>query len=178
MCDWETALRMSLPGAMSLWCTKQQHRAFHLSCVRVMLPVAQWACLCTSQQPQKSDILAVCRGAAKVDKLLTEDEFTFMKNECARDKWVVVELTARVRVASIEILMIELYSSRVKDFDVYGSSSKPTVATGETGPWNAAWYLLGHFQAVNKKGAQVGASAFLLALPRLVADNHTRHVSP
>lgn len=167
---------MSLPGTKSLdYQANSRHRprAYHcpVSEPRVLLHkiacgrhriCTHWACLRTRQQPQERDSLAACRGAVKVDKLLTEDAFTFMKNECASDKWVVVELTVRVRVSSIEILMLELYSSRVKDFDVYGSSSKATVATGATKPWSHdAWELLGRFQAVNKKGAQVGASAFV-----------------
>lgn len=53
--------------------------------------------------------------------------------------------------------MLELYSSRIKDFEVYGSASKPAVAA--TAPWTQApWELLGTFRAANRKGYQVPTS--------------------
>lgn len=70
---------------------------------------------------------------------------------------MAIELSLRVRVSAVELLMLELYSSRIKDFEVYGSASKPAVAA--TAPWTQApWELLGTFRAANRKGYQVPTS--------------------
>ena len=96
------------------------------------------------------------RGASKPEKLLAEEAFSFVKNECGPDKWVAVELSLRVRVASVELLQVELYSSRVKEFELFGSPSKPAVASGATAPWTQPpWHRLGRFRALNRKGMQV-----------------------
>ena len=97
-----------------------------------------------------------CRGAVKPEKVLADDEGTFVKNVCNDDKWLVIELTLRIRVSALELLMLELYSSRVRDFDAYGSGTKVATASNATRPWAAAgWELLGRFRAANSKGAQV-----------------------
>ena len=96
------------------------------------------------------------RGASKPEKVLAEEAFSFLKNECGPDKWVAVELSLRVRVASVELLQVELYSSRVKEFELYGSPSKPAVAAGAAAPWaQPPWHRLGYFRALNRKGMQV-----------------------
>ena len=76
-----------------------------------------------------------------------------MKNDCKADKWLVVELSERIRVDAIEIAMLELYSSRVRDFSVYGRNSSPK---GEDNTrTHPDWALLANLQAENKKGWQV-----------------------
>jgi Sad1 / UNC-like C-terminal len=109
----------------------------------------------------------LCRGALKPEKLLAEEDFSFLKNECAAQKWVAVELAQRVRIASLELVMLELYSSRVKHFELYGSAARPAAASlvavavdaeagAPTQPWaQPPWELLGRFRAANKKGLQV-----------------------
>ena len=51
----------------------------------------------------------------------------------------------------------ELYSSRVKDFEVYGRQSHPRAEGSDYGAHlNAsAWQLLSRFTAANTKGTQV-----------------------
>lgn len=105
-----------------------------------------------------------CRGASKPDRILSDDPASFLKNDCAADKWVAIELPARMRVTAIELLMMELYSSRVKDFDVYGATARPLQAalTVEAAAAGAPpWERLGSFRAENRKGAQVWAVAHL-----------------
>ena len=87
---------------------------------------------------------------------------------------MAVELSLRVRVSAVELLMLELYSSRVKEFEVYGSASKPVVAA--VAPWaHAPWELLGAFSAANRKGYQARALANTLPLPDLIATNSLAH---
>ena len=54
----------------------------------------------------------------------------------------------------------ELYSSRVKDFEVFGRQSHPRAEGSDYGAHlNAsAWQLLGRFTAANTKGTQVRGS--------------------
>jgi hypothetical protein len=99
-----------------------------------------------------------CRGASKPEKLLDEDDFSFLKNDCAAEKWVAVELSLRVRVSSLQLVMLELYSSRIKDFEVYGAPTKPVMMQAVV-PWEQPpWEFLGSFRAQNKKGQQVWRS--------------------
>jgi hypothetical protein len=107
-----------------------------------------------------------CRGASKPEKLLDEDDFSFLKNDCAVEKWVAVELSLRIRVSSVQLVMLELYSSRVKDFQVYGA---PTKAVAQVpAPWEQPpWELLGMFKAQNKKGPQVRLACCMLCCQQI-----------
>ncbi len=56
------------------------------------------------------------------------------------------------------LLQDELYSSRIRDFEVFGRQSHPrTEGTDYGAHLNAnAWQLLGRFTATNTKGTQAG----------------------
>ena len=71
----------------------------------------------------------------------------------------------------------ELYSSRVKDFEVFGRQSHPRAEGLDYGAHlNAsAWQLLGRFTAANTKGTQVWGCQFCckgLHLPLLACAPH------
>ena len=87
-----------------------------------------------------------------------------MRNECAAEKWLAVELTQRVRVSAIELVMLELYSSRVQDFELLAAASKPATAHGASEPWaQPPWQRIGRFRAANRKGSQARAALMLTA---------------
>jgi hypothetical protein len=97
---------------------------------------------------------SVYREAKKPDRILKSDKFTFMKNDCADDKWVVIELSQRVRLSSLEITMLELYSSRARTIDIYSTLAKPPKVSKE--PWNTGeWEYVATVRAENKKGDHV-----------------------
>lgn len=95
-----------------------------------------------------------CREAKNADNLLSADTFSFMRNECSAEKWVVVELSHRIKLTAVDISMLELYSSRIKTFDVYVSVKKP--ARTSSVPWKAElWTHVATMKLQNKKGQQV-----------------------
>eukprot|EP00892_Ulva_mutabilis_P003845 jgi/Ulvmu1/1832/UM119_0051.1 len=91
--------------------------------------------------------------AKNADKLLSADTFSFMRNDCSADKWVTIELSQRVKLTAVDISMLELYSSRVKTFELYGALKKPTKTA--SAPWHAElWTLIAIMKLENKKGQQ------------------------
>lgn len=95
-----------------------------------------------------------CREAKNADHLLSIDEFSFMRNDCSADKWVAIKLSQRIKLTAVDISMLELYSSRVKTFDLYGSLTKPTKT--DSMPWRAElWSYIATMKLENKKGQQV-----------------------
>ena len=100
--------------------------------------------------------LAANPAAKKVADMLDEDSDTFMRNDCKDDKWVVLELSQVARVSRIELSQNELYSSRVKEFEVSGRQSHPRTDNVETakGLNSTSWRLVGRFMAENIKGDQ------------------------
>jgi Sad1 / UNC-like C-terminal len=101
-------------------------------------------------------VLAHNPGAKKVRAILDDDSDTYMRNECQDDKWVVLELSQVAKVSRIEIIQHELYSSRIKDFEIRGRQSHPRTDNVETskGLNSTAWKLLGKFTAEKAKGTQ------------------------
>lgn len=98
-----------------------------------------------------------CREAKNADNLLSVDTFSFMRNDCSAEKWVVVELSQRIKLTAVDISMLELYSSRIKTFDMYASLKKP--AKTESMPWKAdLWTHVATMKLQNKKGQQVSPS--------------------
>ena len=106
--------------------------------------------------PIGAKALASNPGAKKVSAILDDDSDTFMRNECRDDKWVVVELSQVAKISRIELAQHELYSSRIKDFEVRGRQSHPRTDNVETskGLNSTAWKLLGKFTAEKAKGTQ------------------------
>lgn len=105
-------------------------------------------------------VLASNQGAKRVGALLDDDSDTFMRNECKDNKWVVIELSQVARVSSLEIAQNELYSSRLKEFSVYGMQSHPrTLATldSSTNVDSNGWSFMGKFEGKKAKGVQVFA---------------------
>jgi hypothetical protein len=99
----------------------------------------------------------LCREAKKPEAILSSDAFSFMKNNCGDDKFVVIELSQRVKLTSLEITMIELYSSRARTIDLYSSLTKPPRATES--PWLLGdWTYYATVKAENKKGEHVRCS--------------------
>jgi hypothetical protein len=113
-----------------------------------------------------------CREAKKPEAILRSDSFSFMKNNCGDDKFVVIELSQRVKLTSLEITMIELYSSRARTIDLYSTLTKPTKTTES--PWLLSdWEFFATVKAENKKGDHVRStlgcrsSATLVTVPSL-----------
>lgn len=102
-------------------------------------------------------VLASNQGAKRVGAILDDDSDTFMRNDCKDNKWVVIELSQVARVSSLEISQNELYSSRLKEFAVYGMQSHPrTLATLEssTNVDSNGWSFMGKFEGKKSKGVQ------------------------
>lgn len=71
-------------------------------------------------------VLASNPDARKPGALLDDDGDTFMRNECRSPaKWVVVELGQVARVDTVELAQHELYSSRVRRWEVRGRATNP-----------------------------------------------------
>lgn len=82
------------------------------------------------------------------------DSFSFMKNSCGDVKFVVIELSQRVKLTSLEISMVELYSSRARTIDLYSTLTKPTKAVES--PWLVGdWAYHATVRVENKKGDHV-----------------------
>lgn len=110
-------------------------------------------------------ILASNQGAKRVGALLDDDADTFMRNDCKDNKWVVIELSQVARVSQVELTQNELYSSRVKEFEVYGMQNHPrTLSNLESAIDRSPWGLMGRFQASKAKGTQT----FVVESPRWV----------
>lgn len=109
-------------------------------------------------------VIAFNKEAKKVGALLDDDSDTFLKNECKADKWVIIELSEVTKVFKIELAQHELYSSRVKDFEVFGRQTHPRVEGTDPYKWSNStqWKLVGIFKAENAKGTQ----SFLVEPPR------------
>ncbi|KAG7669226.1 hypothetical protein KSW81_007385 [Nannochloris sp. 'desiccata'] len=101
-------------------------------------------------------VLASNPGAKKVGAILDDDTDTYMRNECQDDKWVVLELSQVAKISRIELIQHELYSSRIKDFEIRGRQSHPRTDNVETskGLNSTSWKLLGKFTAEKAKGTQ------------------------
>jgi hypothetical protein len=101
-------------------------------------------------------ILAYNPNAKKVGAILDDDSDTYMRNECRDDKWVVLELSQVAKVSRIELIQHELYSSRIKEFEIRGRQSHPRTDNVETskGLNSTSWKLLGKFTAEKAKGTQ------------------------
>ena len=70
------------------------------------------------------------------------------------------------KVAAFQLSQYELYSSRVKDFEVRGRQAHPRAQGGDyTKTLNTTgWTLLGRYTAAKKKGSQVSASPHACSL--------------
>lgn len=53
--------------------------------------------------------MLACSEAKNADRLLSADTFSFMRNDCSDDKWVVIKLSQRVKLRVVDISMLELY---------------------------------------------------------------------
>lgn len=119
-----------------------------------VLPESQKANFALSKEGAK--VLASNPGAKRVGALLDDDSDTFMRNDCKDNKWVVIELSQVARVSSVEISQHELYSSRVKEFTVYGMQSHPRMLAMEASNSvdSNGWNFIGTFTAAKAKGTQ------------------------
>ncbi len=119
-----------------------------------VLPESQKANFALSKEGAK--VLASNPGAKRVGALLDDDSDTFMRNDCKDNKWVVIELSQVARVSSVEISQHELYSSRVKEFTVYGMQSHPRMLAMESSNSvdSNGWSFIGTFTAAKTKGTQ------------------------
>ncbi|KAL3139820.1 hypothetical protein ABBQ38_004118 [Trebouxia sp. C0009 RCD-2024] len=102
-------------------------------------------------------IIANNKEAKKASAILDTDSDTFMKNECKADKWFIIELSQVAKVAAFQLSQYELYSSRVKEFEVRGRQAHPRAQGGDyTRTLNTTgWTLLGRYTAAKMKGSQV-----------------------
>ena len=105
-----------------------------------------------------AQIIASNKEAKKIADALDDDSDTFLKNECkAHDKWVIIELSEVARVLQLELAQNELYSSRVKEFELYGRQTHPrsdSSADATKWPSSSQWKGMGTFTAENAKGVQ------------------------
>lgn len=101
-------------------------------------------------------VLAANPGAKKPSGVLDDDSDTFMRNDCRDDKWLVIELSQVAKVSRIDVAQYELYSSRLKEFEVRGRQSHPRTDDVDTakGLNSTAWKVLGRWTAERVKGTQ------------------------
>uniref|UniRef100_A0A5B6YMN7 SUN domain-containing protein n=1 Tax=Davidia involucrata TaxID=16924 RepID=A0A5B6YMN7_DAVIN len=100
-------------------------------------------------------VLAYNKEAKGASNVLSGDKDKYLRNPCsAEDKFVAIELSEETLVDTIEIANFEHYSSKLKDFELLGSSVYPTDT----------WLKLGNFTAGNVKHAQ----RFVLQEPKWV----------
>eukprot|EP00887_Chlorella_sp_A99_P002880 scaffold6.g2880.t1 len=106
-------------------------------------------------------VLAANKEARKPGALLDDDPDTFVKNDCRADKWVLVELSQVAKLSRVALAQYELYSSRVRDFELRGRQSHPRTdgvgADYARGLNSSQWRLLGNFTAEKRKGVQMFA---------------------
>ncbi|GAB4820809.1 hypothetical protein N2152v2_007855 [Parachlorella kessleri] len=102
-------------------------------------------------------VIQANKEAKKLSALLDSDSDTYVKNDCKADKWYIIELSQVAKITRVELAQFELYSSRVKAFEVRGRQSHPRVDGVELskGLNSTTWRLLGAFTAENKKGSQL-----------------------
>lgn len=112
-------------------------------------------------------VLAANKEAKRAASILDSDGDTFMRNECKSDKWLIIELPQVIRPDTLRVSQHELYSSRIKDFEVRGRQKHPRhdAASGGAEPGSkgvdyvrslnsTAWKLVGNFTAAKVKGTQ------------------------
>ncbi|GFH22052.1 SUN domain-containing protein [Haematococcus lacustris] len=104
-------------------------------------------------------VVAANKEARKPEKTIDGDDDSFVRNACAAQKWIILELSQLGRVDEVELVMTEMYSSRVRDFSVKGRQSHPRK-DGPSSDYprffdSESWQLLGDFTAANRKGAQL-----------------------
>lgn len=133
----------------------------------------------TEPRSTSSEDALSCREAKKPEAILNGDSFSFMKNSCGDDKFVVIELSQRVKLTSLEVSMIELYSSRARTIDLYSTLTKPVKASES--PWLVGdWAYHATVKAENKKGEHVRSESptrSLFVVSTLTACQHCAALS-
>lgn len=101
-------------------------------------------------------IVASNKEAKKAPAILDTDSDTFMKNECKAEKWFIIELSQVAKVDSFQLSQYELYSSRVKDFEVRGRQAHPRAQGGDYSKSlnTSGWQMMGKYTAAKMKGSQ------------------------
>lgn len=108
-------------------------------------------------------ILAANQEAKRPHMVLDGDEDTFMRIAVKHDKWLILELPQVVMPNLLQIVQTELYSARLRDFQVHGRQSHPRVdlppGYGNSLEYNrtlnsTSWELIGQYTAVKRKGTQ------------------------
>ncbi|KAL7200036.1 hypothetical protein ACSBR2_022194 [Camellia fascicularis] len=100
-------------------------------------------------------VLSYNKEAKGASNILCRDKDKYLRSPCsAEEKFVIIELSEETLVDTIEIANFEHYSSKLKDFELLGSSAYPTDT----------WVKLGNFTAENVKHAQ----RFVLQEPKWV----------
>ncbi|KAL7227927.1 hypothetical protein ACSBR1_022744 [Camellia fascicularis] len=100
-------------------------------------------------------VLSYNKEAKGASNILCRDKDKYLRSPCsAEEKFVIIELSEETVVDTIEIANFEHYSSKLKDFELLGSSAYPTDT----------WVKLGNFTAENVKHAQ----RFVLQEPKWV----------
>ncbi|KAG9131846.1 hypothetical protein Leryth_016574 [Lithospermum erythrorhizon] len=100
-------------------------------------------------------VLEYNKEAKGAPNILSRDKDKYLRNPCsAEDKYVILELSEETLVDTIEIANFEHYSSKLKEFELFGSPLFPTDT----------WTKLGNFTADNVKHAQ----RFVLPEPKWV----------
>ncbi|KAI9193520.1 UNC-like C-terminal-domain-containing protein [Polychytrium aggregatum] len=92
-------------------------------------------------------ILKANRGATSVKNILNSKKDDYMLNRCdSTSKFVIIELCEEIQVDSFSLANFELFSSTIRDFNVYGASRYR--------PDQNSWIPLGSFVAVNSRQVQ------------------------
>ncbi|KAG9136699.1 hypothetical protein Leryth_004469 [Lithospermum erythrorhizon] len=100
-------------------------------------------------------VLGYNKEAKGAQNILSKDKDKYLRNPCsAEDKFVILELSEETLVDTIEIANFEHYSSKLKEFELFGSPVFPTDT----------WTKLGNFTAENVKQAQ----RFVLPEPKWI----------
>ncbi|KAK9841126.1 hypothetical protein WJX74_000406 [Apatococcus lobatus] len=106
-------------------------------------------------------IVAANKDAKKPTAVLDSDSDTYLRNECKVDKWLAIELSQVAKIDAIELGQYELYSSRIKDFELsvtlsnVRSASKASSEEGASRILNSPhWQPIANFTAAKLKGMQ------------------------
>ncbi|GFH27576.1 SUN domain-containing protein 2, partial [Haematococcus lacustris] len=124
-------------------------------------------------------VVAANKEARKPEKTIDGDDDSFVRNACAAQKWIILELSQLGRVDEVELVMTEMYSSRVRDFSVKGRQSHPRK-DGPSSDYprffdSESWQLLGDFTAANRKGAQLFKMPLRRRIRYLLFQFHTHY---
>ena len=94
-------------------------------------------------------VLSASPASKGVSKILNEDKDQYMLTECSiMDSWVDIELSEEILMNELQLGSFELFSSRVKEFEIFGSQKYPCKRP------RCEWHRIGKFEGENHRHVQ------------------------